>query len=55
MLYGSSMIVKSYSHAYPHTRYHVETPMNKGIQTIYDSMTVKLHKTFFLCEMNADS
>lgn len=32
----------------------VETPMNKGIQTIYDSMTVKLHKTF-LCEMNADS
>ena len=25
-----------------------QTPMNKGIQTIYDSMTVKLHKTFFV-------
>ena len=25
----------------------VRVTMNKGIQTIYDSMTVKLHKTFF--------
>lgn len=33
----------------------VETPMNKGIQTIYDSMNSKTAQNFFLCEMNADS